>query len=63
MDYTKSELVMSDYNKGFAAGEAFILHEIERYIEQREYEPRIALPLKNLLAHLKMEDRQPRETT
>jgi hypothetical protein len=53
----------NEYNKGFDDGVGFVLNEIERYIAHREYELRIALPLKNLLAHLKMEDHQPRETT
>jgi hypothetical protein len=59
-----SETTMSDYIKGFDAGYGYVLHEIEKYIERREYEPRIALPIKNLLAHLKLEDKQQaREST
>ena len=53
----------NEYTKGFDDGVDFLMTEIERYIAYREYEPRIALPLKNLLSHLKMEDRQSRETT
>ena len=49
------ETVMSEYIKGFDAGYEYVLHEMERYIRVREFEPRVANPLKDLLAHLKME--------
>jgi hypothetical protein len=44
---------MSDYAKGFDHGQDFILAEIERYIQRREFEPRITEPLIDLLRHLK----------
>ena len=47
---------MSEYIKGFDHGCDYIVAEIERYIKQREYEPRITQPVEQLLAHLKMED-------
>jgi hypothetical protein len=50
------ETVMSDYIKGFDHGCDYIVAEIERYIKHRDFEPRITNPLKDLLAHLKMED-------
>ena len=49
------ETVMSDYIKGFDHGCDYIVAEIERYIKSRDFEPRITNPLKDLLAHLKME--------
>ena len=55
---------MSEYIKGFDAGYGYVLHEIEQYIKQREYEPRLTGPLLNLLAHLKLDDKQQaREST
>ncbi len=47
---------MSEYIKGFDHGCDYIIAEIERYIKQRNHEPRITQPLVALLAHLKMED-------
>ena len=59
-----NESTMSEYIKGFDAGYGYVLHEIEQYIKQREYEPRLTGPLLNLLAHLKLEDKQQaREST
>jgi hypothetical protein len=56
--------IRSEYTEGFDDGVSFLIDEIEKYIERREYEPRITLPLKNLLAHLKLEDKQQaREST
>ena len=50
------ETVMSDYIKGFDHGCDYIVAEIERYIKNRDFEPRITNPLTDLLAHLKMEN-------
>jgi hypothetical protein len=47
---------MTDYAKGFDHGCDYIVAEIERWIKEREHEPRITQPLVALLAHLKMED-------
>jgi hypothetical protein len=47
---------MSEYIKGFDHGCDYIVAEIERYIKQRNHEPRITQPIEQLLAHLKMED-------
>ena len=54
----QSEAVMSDYIKGFDAGYGYALHEVEQYIKRHDYEPRIAGPLLNLLAHLKTEGKE-----
>jgi len=51
-----NESTMSEYIKGFDHGCDYIIAEIERYIKQRNYEPRITRPIEQLLAHLKMED-------
>lgn len=48
-----SETVMSEYIKGFDHGCDYIVAEIERYIKQHEYEPRITGPLQGLLDRLK----------
>ena len=53
-----SEAVMSEYIKGFDAGYGYVLTEIERWIKQREHEPRVTSPIEELLAHLKMEGRE-----
>ena len=46
----------TEYIKGFDHGCDYIVAEIERWIKEREHEPRITQPLVALLAHLKMED-------
>jgi hypothetical protein len=46
---------MSEYAKGFDAGVDVVLLEIERWIKERGWEPRIARPVEQLLAHLRME--------
>jgi hypothetical protein len=51
----------NDYTTGFDDGIDFLMTEIKRYIEQREYEPRIAMPLKRLFEHLQKQET--RETT
>ena len=56
-----NETVMSEYIKGFDAGYGYALHEVERYIKRHDYEPRITGPLLHLLAHLKMEDKDPQK--
>jgi hypothetical protein len=52
-----NETTMSEYIKGFDAGYGYALNEVEQYIKRHDYEPRITGPLLNLLAHLKMEDK------
>jgi hypothetical protein len=47
-----SEALMSDYVKGFDAGYAYVLNEIERYAKQYKGDK---LPFAELLYHLKME--------
>ena len=56
-----SETTMSEYIKGFDAGYGYALLEVEQYIKRHDYEPRITGPLLNLLAHLKMEDKDPKK--
>ena len=57
----QSEAVMSEYIKGFDAGYSYVLNEIERYIDVY---PTDVFAVKELLAHLKMEDKQKtREST
>jgi len=48
----QSEVVMSEYIKGFDAGYAYVLNEVENYIKQY---PDNKFVLEELLAHLKME--------
>lgn len=55
-----AEAVMSEYIRGFDAGYAYVLHEIEVYI--KDY-PSEAFVLAELLAHLKMEKESIRENT
>lgn len=45
-----------DYIKGFDHGCDYIVAEIERYIEQHDYEPRITGPIKTMLKRLKGPD-------
>jgi len=52
-----SEAVMSEYIKGFDAGYSYVLNEIERYINVY---PTDVFAVKELLAHLKMEDKTPK---
>jgi hypothetical protein len=49
-----SEAVMSDYVKGFDAGYGYVLSEIERYIDVY---PNDVFAVKELLAHLKLEEK------
>jgi hypothetical protein len=60
---TAPETNMSEYIAGFDAGYDCVLREIERYIKRHDYEPRITGPLLNLLAHLKLEEKQARVNT
>lgn len=60
---TAPETNMSEYIAGFDAGYDCVLREIERYIKRHDYEPRITGPLLNLLAHLKLEEKQVRVNT
>jgi hypothetical protein len=54
------EAVMSDYIKGFDAGCDYMLREIERF--ERDG-PIYAKTIPALLAHLRMENKEGRETT
>ncbi len=47
---------MSEYIKGFDHGCDYIVAEIERWVKEREHEPRITRPIEQLLAHLTNED-------
>ena len=49
----QAEAVMSEYIKGFDAGYAYVLNEIENYIKSANSHD--AMVLVQLLAHLKME--------
>ncbi len=51
-----NETTMSEYIKGFDHGCDYIVAEIERYIKQY---PDNKFALTELLAHLKMEDKDP----
>ena len=55
-----SEAVMSEYIKGFDAGYSYVLNEIERF--ERDG-PVYAKTIPALLAHLRMESTNGRETT
>ena len=55
---TDPETTMSEYIKGFDAGYDYTLREIERWIKQHNYEPRVTGSVEKLLAHLKMEGRE-----
>jgi hypothetical protein len=55
-----SEAVMSEYIRGFDAGYDYVLSEIERF--ERDG-PVYAKTIPALLAHLRMESKQGRETT
>ena len=50
----QAEAVMSDYIKGFDAGYAFVLNEVERHAKQYK-EKEICFAFLELLQHLKME--------
>jgi predicted component of type VI protein secretion system len=39
--------------KNYNAGREAVIREIERYIEQNKFEPRITRPIENMLAQLK----------
>jgi hypothetical protein len=54
----QSEAVMSEYIKGFDAGYSYVLNEIERYINVY---PTDVFAVKELLAHLKMEEKDPKK--
>jgi hypothetical protein len=51
----QAEAIMSEYIKGFDAGYGYVLNEIERYINVY---PTDVFAVKELLQHLKMEDRK-----
>lgn len=50
----QAEAVMSEYIRGFDAGYSYVLNEIERYINVY---PTDVFAVKELLQHLKMEDK------
>ena len=52
---------MSEYAKGFDAGVDVVLLEIERWIKERGWEPRITRPVEQLLDHLKLENKDPKK--
>jgi hypothetical protein len=56
-----SETVMSDYIAGFDAGYEYVLQEIERWIRRHDFDPRFIGPVEVLLAHLKMEGKDPKK--
>ena len=59
---TPQETIMSEYIKGFDAGYAYVLNELEQYIAKANSHD--ALALVQLLAHLKMESKpEARENT
>jgi len=50
-----SETTMSEYIKGFDAGYAYVLNEVEQWIKREAHDPQRIAPVLLLLAHLKME--------
>ena len=52
----QAEAVMSDYIKGFDAGYAFVLNEVEQHAKQYK-EKEICFAFLELLQHLKMESK------
>ena len=50
-----SETTMSEYIKGFDAGYAYVLNEVEQWVKREQYDPQRLAPGLLLLAHLKME--------
>jgi hypothetical protein len=55
------ETVMSEYIAGFDAGCDYSLREIERWIRRHDFDPRFIGPVEVLLAHLKMEGKDPKK--
>jgi hypothetical protein len=53
-----TELVMSEYIKGFDAGYSYVLNEIEMFIKTHDYDPRFIGPVEILLAQLKATTRE-----
>jgi hypothetical protein len=53
------ETTMSEYIKGFDAGYDYALLEISRWIRRHDFDPRFIGPVEVLLAHLKMEVKDP----
>ena len=58
---TAPETTMSEYIKGFDAGYAYVLNEIEQWVKREAHDSQRNAPVLSLLAHLKME--QGRENT
>jgi len=56
-----NETTMSEYIKGFDAGYAYVLNEVEQWIKREAHDPQRIAAVLTLLAHLKME--QGRENT
>jgi hypothetical protein len=54
---------MTEYAKGFDHGCDYIIAEIEKWIKENNEEPYDIRPVDRLLAHLKMEKPDARETT
>jgi len=50
------------YIAGFDAGCNYVVNEIERWVQRRDFEPRVVNPILTLLAHLKNEGRAPDQT-
>jgi len=44
---------MSDYQDGFDDGYEFVLEEIAKWIERRDFEPRVWKPVQEVLEHLR----------
>ena len=56
-----NETTMSEYIKGFDAGYAYVLNEMEQWVKREAHNAQRIAPVLSLLAHLKME--QVRENT
>ena len=51
---TDPETTMSEYIKGFDAGYAYALNEVEQWIKREAHDPQRIAAVLSLLAHLKM---------
>lgn len=47
---------MTDYQKGFDDGYAYLIAFIEQWIDSNEYDPRSVYPVKRLLEELKQQE-------
>jgi len=50
-----NETTMSEYIKGFDAGYAYVLNEMEQWVKREAHNAQRNAPVLVLLAHLKME--------